>query len=166
MIMFDSIIQLKQSLIEIDRRIPILGWFYHWIFIEIIKYKIHKLRDIPVSADLILGFYKFVFDIGDKIPALIKYTLSYSPSDERSWMRTIMVENKETLEHMRFTVHNGDRIVVQYDTNSTIYNITVDGNLLNFEYSPDRYNALTKANFIFMDCMIIYIDSYLDSKGR
>ncbi len=166
MIMFDSIIQLKQSLIEIDRRIRIIGCIYSWFFIQMIKHKIHKLKDTPVSANLILGFYKFVLDTNSNIPGLNKYNIFYSPSDERDWMRTIIIEDKKTLERASFTVYNGDRITVQYDNTSMVYDITVDSHLLNFEYSPDRYNTLISANTIFMDCMMAYIDMYLDLKGR
>lgn len=165
MIMFDSLIQLKQSLIEIDERIPIFGWIYHWLFIQITKHKIHKIKDIPVSSNLILGFYKFALDTGSKISNLNKYIILYSPSDERSWMRTIIIEDRQTLERVKFTVYNGNRITVEYDNNSTIYDITVDDHLLNFEYSSDRHYALIRANFIFMDCIMDYIDSYLELKG-
>jgi len=162
--MFDSIIQLKQSLVEIDRRIRIIGWIYSWALIQSIKHKIHKLKNTPVSANLILGFYKFVLDT--KMPESNEYNILYSPSDERDWMRTIIIEDKKTLERVSFTVYNGDMITVQYDNASIAYNITVEGNLLNFEYSLDRHYALTRANFIFMDCMMAYIDMYLDLKGR
>ena len=164
MIMFDSIIQLKQSLVEIDRRIRIIGWIYSWALIQSIKHKIHKLKNTPVSANLILGFYKFVLDT--KMPESNEYNILYSPSDERDWMRTIIIEDKKTLERVSFTVYNGDMITVQYDNASIAYNITVEGNLLNFEYSPDRYNTLISANIVFMDCMMAYIDMYLDLKGR
>jgi hypothetical protein len=57
-------------------------------------------------------------------------------------------------------------ITVQYSDASISYDITVEENLLNFEYTPDRDKVLTRSNFIFMDCMMNYIDSYLDLKGR
>ncbi len=166
MIMFDSLIQLKQSLNEVSNRIPIFGWIYSWIFIQVIKHKIHKLKNIPASANLILGFYKFVLDTCTNMPDFKKYVILYSPSSERDWMRTIIVKNKESKEEIKLTVHNGDMINVQYYDSLILYDITVEAYLLNFEYSSDREYALTRANSMFIDCILLYIDSYLKLKGR
>jgi len=164
--MFDSIIQLKHSLVELDRRILILGWLYQWVLIRITKHKIHKIKNLPVSANLILGFYKFAFDTETYMSEINKYTLFYNPSNERDWIRTLMISNKEVFESITLSVHNGNMITVQYSNASISYDITVEENLLNFEYTPDRDKVLTRSNFIFMDCMMNYIDSYLDLKGR
>jgi len=166
MIMFDSLIQLRQSLIEIDNRIPVFGRIYYCIFIQFIKHKIHKLKNIPVSANLILGFYKFALDTGANMNNLKKYVILYSPSSERDWMRTMIVKNKESGEEIKLTVHNGDMINAQYYDGSVLYDITVEAHLLNFESTPDRNYALPKVNFIFMDCILLYIDLYLKLKGR
>jgi len=165
MIMFDSLIQLRQSLIEVDNRIPVFGWIYRWIFLQVIKYKLHKLKNIPVSANLILGFYKFALDTGANMTNLKKYVILYSPSNEREWMRTIIIKNNESKEEVKLTVYNGDMINAQYSDGSILYDMTVESHLLNFESTPDRKYVLRKSNAIFIDCILLYIDLYLKLKG-